>query len=55
MAITIDTVISELNFINDLIKANPKDKRLKQLGKDAKVDLAVALKKITGEDPLINN
>ena len=53
MAINLRTVISELQFINELANANPKDDRLPKLVQDVQTDLATALKAISGDDPLI--
>ncbi len=55
MAITLRTVISELSFINELANASPKDKRLSQLVQDVQTDLAIALKEINADDPLIRS
>lgn len=54
MAINLRTLITELQFINQLAIDNPKDKRLKQLLEDAQTDLATIAKEIEGSDPLIN-
>lgn len=53
MAITIRTVITELQFINQLASDDPQDKRLAQLMLDAQTDLAIVAKQISGDDPLI--
>ena len=53
MAINLRTVITELQFINQLSTDDPKDKRLAQLLTDAQTDLATAAKAISGDDPLI--
>ncbi len=54
MAITLRTLITELQFINQLAVDNPKDPRLKELLEDAQADLATITKEISAEDPLIN-
>ena len=51
--ITLKTVISELQFIQQLAADSPKDERLKGLLDDAKADLADAAKHIAGTDPII--
>jgi hypothetical protein len=53
MAINLRTVITELQFINELATDNPQDKRLAQLLADAQIDLATAAKAISGDDPII--
>ncbi len=53
MAITLRTVISELNFLNELVSSNPKDTRIQQLVQDVQTDLATALKSFSADDPLI--
>ena len=53
MAINLKTVITELQFINELSLDDPKDKRLPQLLMDAQTDLATVAKSIAGDDPLI--
>ncbi len=55
MAITLQTVISELQFISDLAAASPKDKRLPDLIQHAKDDLALAAKSIIGSNPIIDS
>jgi hypothetical protein len=54
MAINLRTVMSELNFIIELSNDNPKDRRLAQLLADAQMDLAIAAKAISGDDPIIS-
>ncbi len=54
MPMTLRSVITELQFINQLAVDNPKDPRLKQLLEDAQTDLATVAKEISGDDPLIN-
>jgi hypothetical protein len=54
MAITLRTVVNELNFIMSLAADNPKDDRLPQLLADAQTDLAKAAKTIIGDDPIIS-
>ena len=53
MAITLRTVITELQFINQLAIDNPKDGRLRQLLEQAQTDLATIAKEIEGQDSLI--
>ena len=53
MAITLRTVITELQFILQLSTDNPKDERLAQLLKEAQTDLAEAAQSISADDPLI--
>jgi hypothetical protein len=52
MAITIQTVISELSFIAQLADDNPKDPRLPQLVAGVKQDFATALKSVGGDAPI---
>jgi len=53
MAINLRTVISELQFIQELSVDNPGDPRLKALLANAQTDLATAAKSISGDDPII--
>ena len=53
MAINIRTVISELQFIQELSIDNPSDPRLPGLLESAQTDLATAAKSISGDDPII--
>ena len=46
MAITLATVIAELQFINSLNTADPSDKRLAKLVKDAQDDLVMAAQRL---------
>jgi hypothetical protein len=53
-AVSLEVVISELQFIADLQNHSPKDPRLPQLLADAKQDLAAAAAKMSGgNDPII--
>jgi hypothetical protein len=54
-AVSLEVVISELQFIADLQNHSPKDPRLPQLFADAKQDLAMAAAKvIVGNDPILD-
>ncbi len=53
MAITLKTVIFELQFIAELAAENPSDPRLKDLVAAAKTDLATAALSITGDDVIV--
>ena len=55
MAITLKTVIAELQFINQLATDAKTDSRIPGLLDQAKQDLATAAQNITADDPIINN
>jgi hypothetical protein len=53
MAINLKTVITELQFLDQLVSDDKTDTRLPDLMDRVKLDLATAIQNVRAEDPLI--